>query len=184
MSKYSLLYIFPVEIFHEIFSYLSAIDIFNGFFNINSYLNSILLSYHQYDVNFQLCLKTHFDLVCSRIQPYQIISLTLSDSNDTPGQFGLFFSQFNIKQFIRLRSLTLIEIEKNSLFQLIISLSTIHPKEYNLTSLSIINCFYSYLWQFPDAVFIQLLFYRLKRLVISNACYIPDNTNQLIHLRH
>lgn len=54
-------------------------------------------------------------IFCSYIQPEQIISLTLSDGNDTPGLSMLFLSHFRLEQFTRLRSLTLIDIEYNSL---------------------------------------------------------------------
>ncbi|CAF1420210.1 unnamed protein product, partial [Didymodactylos carnosus] len=56
-----------------------------------------------------------YNLICRNIQPEQVISLTICDDNDTPGQSQLFFSHFRIEQFTRLHSLTLIRIELQSL---------------------------------------------------------------------
>jgi hypothetical protein len=43
--------------------------------------------------------------------PNQVISLTLSDDEDTPGQSELFFSHFRITDFSRIRMFKLINIE-------------------------------------------------------------------------
>jgi len=45
------------------------------------------------------------------MKPEQVISLILSDKIDTPNQTELFRSRFSMKQFTRLRSLKLIEID-------------------------------------------------------------------------
>jgi hypothetical protein len=55
--------------------------------------------------------KSHFDLICRYIRPEQVISLILSDNNDTPNQSQLFRSFFSIEQFIRLRTLKFIELD-------------------------------------------------------------------------
>jgi hypothetical protein len=52
------------------------------------------------------------------IRPENIISLILSDHDTTPGQIPLFMSLFNIDQFVHLRSLTLVQIEKAQLNRL------------------------------------------------------------------
>ncbi|CAF5089075.1 unnamed protein product, partial [Rotaria sp. Silwood1] len=64
--------------------------------------------------NFELSARYNFDLICRNIRPEQVISLILCDSDDTSGESELFFSYFQIEQFIRLQSLTLIEIEFKS----------------------------------------------------------------------
>ena len=109
-----LLDLFPVELLRMIFEYLWAHDIFYSFFNISDYIDSILLSYDQYALNFQSILKNQFDVVCQHVQPDQVISLTLSDSDDTPGQSQLFMSFFSLNQFTRLRTLKLVEIDDES----------------------------------------------------------------------
>ncbi|CAF0839344.1 unnamed protein product [Adineta steineri] len=181
MLKRTVSNILSIEIWHEIFTYLSAVDIFNAFTNINSYFNSILSNYNQYNINFQSCLKTHFDLICGHIQPNQILSLTLSNSNDTPGQFELFIAKFNIKSLTCLHSLTLIEIDPTCLIPLIISLNEIQNQ---ITSFSIINCFDSYNLNSTELAIMQLFFRQLEKLVISNARYMTRNNDQLGNLRH
>jgi hypothetical protein len=64
-----------------------------------------------------------FNFVCRRIRPEQVISLILSDDNDTPGQTELFFSRFRLEEFIHLRSLTLIKIEFESFEAIFVNLN-------------------------------------------------------------
>ncbi len=109
-----LLDFFPVELLHIIFDHLWGHEIFYSFVNISDYVDRILLSYDHYSLNFQSILKKHFDIVCHHVQPHQVISLTLSDSDDTPGQSQLFLSFFSINKFTRLRALKLVEIDDKS----------------------------------------------------------------------
>lgn len=104
----------PIEIFYTIFQHLWAHEIVYSFVNISTYLNSILLNYQDYLVNFESIRKSHFDLVCRYIRPEQMLSLILSDKSDeTPNQSKFFCSLFFIQQFHRLRSLKLIELDDN-----------------------------------------------------------------------
>ena len=102
---------FPSEIFHLIFQYLWAHEILYSFGNISSYIDNILSNYQNYRINFESIRKSHFDLVCRQMRPEQVVSLILSDKSETPNLSELFWSLFSIKQFRRLRSLKLIEIE-------------------------------------------------------------------------
>ncbi|CAF1274023.1 unnamed protein product [Adineta steineri] len=104
----------PTEVLHNIFVYLWADDILYSFYNISTSVNNIISSYKYYHVNFQSILKRDFDHICRCIRPDQIISLILSDTNDTPHQSHLYLSLFPINQFIHLRALTLIDIDNNS----------------------------------------------------------------------
>jgi hypothetical protein len=70
--------------------------------------------YIDYQLNFKSISISGFRQICRNVRPEQVVSLTLSDANNTSGQSELFFSHFRIEQFIRLRSRTLIEIEFNS----------------------------------------------------------------------
>jgi len=105
-----LLDVFPVELIHHLLNYFSAYEIFYTFTNVSSYIDNVLLVYSNYCVNFKSVTKKEFEFVCQRIIPDQVISLTLSDNELTPGQVELFLSRFQINQFIRLRSLTLIDV--------------------------------------------------------------------------
>jgi hypothetical protein len=111
INKFDLL---PKEIIYTIFDFLWCHEILYTFFHISHYIDDILLSYHNYHVNFKLILKRNFDLVCYHIKPNQIKSLVLSDSNQTPGQSNIFLSNFPIEQFVSLRAISLFEIENDS----------------------------------------------------------------------
>lgn len=107
---YCLLDTLPVELVHHLLKYFSAYEIFNTFSNVSSYIDNVLLTYSNYCVNFKSVAKKEFDFVCQRIIPDQVIQLTLSDDECTPGQVELFLSRFQINQFTNLRSLTLVEV--------------------------------------------------------------------------
>lgn len=128
MSRYCCLDFLPVELLHNLFSYFLAHEILFSFSDISDYVTAVLLDYPSYRWNFQAIKKLDFDQVCHRIRPDQVISLILSDDNDTPGLSEIFLSRFNIEQFVRLRSLRLIEIEVESL-------KSIFPHLYQLTQL-------------------------------------------------
>lgn len=105
----------PVELIHSVFNYFSTPELLDTFYNVNDYVNASLQSYSSYQLNFQAISKYRFDLICHHVRPEQVISLILSDEDNTSGLSNLFFSRFPIEQFIRLRSLTLLHIECNSL---------------------------------------------------------------------
>lgn len=100
----------PAELFHQLFGYFSAHEILHSFARLTSYIDSILVSYPHYRVNFKTISKSHFDLVCQQIKPDQVITLTLSSDEDTPGLIDEFLSRFQIRQFTRLQALKMIEI--------------------------------------------------------------------------
>ncbi|CAF5046110.1 unnamed protein product, partial [Rotaria sp. Silwood1] len=77
-----------------IFDYLSTVDIYRGFIKINSYIDSVVSNYKNYQLNFRSILKKEFDLICRYMNPHGIVSLILSDNIDTPGQSNLFLSLF------------------------------------------------------------------------------------------
>ena len=101
----------PVEILHNLFDYFVAHEILFTFTDVSDYVNGSLRAYSAYKFIFKSIRKADFDLVCRCIQPKQVVSLTLCDDADTPGQSQLFFSRFHIEQFVQLRSLRLIELE-------------------------------------------------------------------------
>lgn len=104
----------PVEILHTIFCYLWTNEILYSFLNINDYLDSVILSSDDRFINLNSILRPLFDLTCRHLRPHQVVSLVLSDSNDTPNQSKLFLSRFPINQFTHLRALTLIEIDDDN----------------------------------------------------------------------
>ncbi len=119
MKRYSFFDQLPVELFHILFEYFWAHEILFTFFGINNHTNFILVSYPAYRLNLKLIQKSYFDIICRHIRPEQVISLVLSDKNDTPGQSELFLSHFQIEQFTHLQSLILIDIECKSLYSIL-----------------------------------------------------------------
>ncbi|CAF1581167.1 unnamed protein product [Adineta ricciae] len=122
-DQHSLLDRLPTEIFHLIFDYLWAHEIFFSFANLNDRTTSVLLSYSKYRINFQSIQKFDFDRLRRSIQFEQVISLILSDQNESPYQFEQFLSYFQIGRLTSLRSLSLINIKYASLYQILSSLS-------------------------------------------------------------
>ena len=104
----------PTEIIYMIFDYLSPHHILHAFLNINSLFNGMLSNYHNYKLNFKSISRAQFDLVYHHINPNQVVSLTLSDLEDTPDLSALFFRSFRLADFNRLRMLKLIIIENES----------------------------------------------------------------------
>ena len=101
---------FPVELIHHLLDYFHAHEIFYTFTSVSPYIDSILLAYSCYRVNFKSVTRQEFNFACQRIIPNRVISLTLCDGENTSGQVEVFLSRFQINQFTNLRSLTLIEV--------------------------------------------------------------------------
>jgi hypothetical protein len=115
MQKICFFDLLPVELLYDVFKYFLAHDILFSFTNVSNHVDAVLLAYSSYRLNFKSIDKANFDLICSQIRPDQVLSLTLSDDDDTSGQSELFLSHFRIEQFIHLQSLTLFKIEINAL---------------------------------------------------------------------
>ncbi|UJR12198.1 hypothetical protein I4U23_016375 [Adineta vaga] len=112
----------PAELFHVLFEYFWAHEILHLFSNLNNRIDLILKFYSTYRINFQSIRKSDFDLICEQIPPEQIISLILSDQNDTIGQSKLFLSYFQIEKLINLRYLSLIRIKHEPLHRILSNL--------------------------------------------------------------
>ncbi|CAF1367430.1 unnamed protein product [Rotaria sp. Silwood1] len=126
MYHHSFFDLLPAELLHILFNYFSGHEILISFYGLSDYMNAILQSYSAYKLNFKSISRYNFDLICRNIRPEQVISLILCDSDDTSGESELFFSYFQIEQFIRLQSLTLIKIEFKSLDFIFYNLSKLN----------------------------------------------------------
>ncbi|CAF1208316.1 unnamed protein product [Adineta ricciae] len=113
----------PTELFYDVLKYFWAHEALHSFSNLNDRIDAILKSYPTYRINCRSIRKSAFHHICEWISPEQVISLILSDENDTPSQSKLFLSYFQIEQFINLRSISLIEINYGSLREILPSLS-------------------------------------------------------------
>jgi hypothetical protein len=111
----------PNEILIDCFEYLNAPDIFYAFEQLNHRFYQLIRTI-RLSLNFQDIHKSSFDRFCKKmlIDPtiqQQIYSLQLSNK-DTHGQTHGFLAYFSLNQFIRLQSLTLIDIKENNVEQL------------------------------------------------------------------
>ncbi|CAF4114243.1 unnamed protein product, partial [Rotaria sp. Silwood2] len=132
-------------------------------------------SYNGYVFNFCSILKSQYDITCHHIRPDQVMSLTLSDDDETPNQSKLFFSHFNIEQFINLRAFNMSSINSNTYEQLYNL-----QKLKNLSSLELPRLFQPSYIAF-DSIIRELLS-RLYRLTAYNTYYLLDQS--LPCLRH
>ena len=86
----------PNEILLDLFEYLNGVDIFHGFYGLNSRFNLLLYKQFQiYSFQFDSISKYKFDIICQQHLPLianRVIDLSLSDDDDTPEQINLFVS--------------------------------------------------------------------------------------------
>ncbi len=101
----------PVEVVHKIFGYLDTRTIVRLLRCVCKRLYTIVNTYDRFNFDFNSILKSDFLFICNYIQPKNVISLTLSDDDETPGQIQYFLSLFRVSYFTQLHSLTLIEID-------------------------------------------------------------------------
>ena len=119
----------PVELIYHIFDQLDTLTILTSLYNVSKRLNAMIRTYNQYDLNFKSISRKYFHRICSILHPEQIISLTLSDGNDTVGLVEYFLQKYSLTSFQHLKSLTLRNIDDNE--QMIkIFLSLPHQLEY------------------------------------------------------
>ena len=101
----------PVELILHILTYLDTESILCSFRYVCQRFYRISNVYNRYELNCQALNKWTFYRFCRIIQPENILSLILSDDEQTPGQISVFLSFFSLKQFEHLHSLTLLEID-------------------------------------------------------------------------
>ncbi|CAM2724474.1 unnamed protein product [Rotaria socialis] len=127
----------PVEIVHRIFDYLPTETIVSSIRYVCKRFYSIISGYNNYEVDFRYMARSDLCSMARIIDPKNIISVTLSDEIQTPGQIRLFLTHFQIDQFIRLRSLTLVKVNCKDIDQF-----QKHIIKCQLTTLSITLCDY------------------------------------------
>jgi len=122
--------LFPNELLYELFEYLTTYNILYAFKGLNKRIDKVLGRYAKYDLNFKSWPKSKFDFICQSIRPEQVRSLILSDGNDTCRQIHLFLGLFYIRQFINLKSLTLIEITEQDLNKVVTKFNLLSKLSY------------------------------------------------------
>ncbi len=124
----------PVELVHYLFEYLDITTILFSFRYVCKRFHTIVNSFDQYKLDMRMISKYNFDRLCQIISPEKIHSIILTNDMNTPYQIRIFLSRFSFDQFSRLQSLTLIKIEENNLFSILM-----HISKCSLQSLTI-NC--------------------------------------------
>lgn len=129
----------PVELLYHIFNFIETNTILLSLRYVSKRFYVISNVYNQYKLNLSSCRKHHFYHLCHIINPLNIISLTLSDDDRTPGQIGVFLSYFNFQQFHCLRSLTLLAIDDSNLNVILKDLSSLSLISLTIKSRSILT---------------------------------------------
>ena len=132
----------PNELLLDIFRFLNIFQLVDAFCNLNIRFNQLLFSYYQaYHLSFQFLSKHDCTRMCQDYLPmiiHRIISLYLSNEEETPYLTELFFSHdFKLNQFKQLQSLSLCYIYSFDLLNEILLQCHDLP---NLIHLKIIKC--------------------------------------------
>lgn len=130
---------FPVEIIYKILDKLDICTIFRSLNHVCKRFDKILSSYDQYHLNLKLISLKTLNIICSRIRPEQITELTLSDDETRPGLIELFLSKYSIHTLVRLRSLTLTQINNEEIINQILLPIADHTSFLDFSSIKIIN---------------------------------------------
>lgn len=95
----------PNKTILDLFEYFPFIDLFRAFFNLNSRFNQLLLlRFRKFHLDLPDLSKTTFHHISQNYIPLiidRIVSLHLSNDDNTPQQIELFLSQqFQLRQFV------------------------------------------------------------------------------------
>ena len=174
----SQLEILPNEIIINIFEYLNAPDLFNGFDGLN-YRFQRLITNIPLNLNCQHITKTIFDQFCQTMLTnseikYQIISLTLSNEENTCLEINAFLSLFSLNEFPNLRSLTLIRIKEDEMERI----ASMLPSLFNLTY------FHYDIWDVEDTFLAPLLLTNIRKFHAEYSNIRSICTHQQIYITH
>ncbi len=102
----------PVELLHRIFDNLDAKTLLISLQYVCKRLHLVTNNYNRFILDFKSICKQTFHQLSHGTDPENVISLILSDENQTCGQIELFLSLYRIENYTRLQSITLISIEE------------------------------------------------------------------------
>ena len=114
------------ELLVELFEYFDGIHLFCGFSALNSRFDNLLLNnFPIYYFNFQSVLRKNFRIYCQKylsLISNQVISLRLTDEDKELQQTYIFYDNyFPLRQFTRLKSLTLCHVRSTEILNKILS---------------------------------------------------------------
>ncbi|CAF1992297.1 unnamed protein product [Rotaria magnacalcarata] len=104
------------ELLFDVFEYLSCVDLFHAFNELNCRFNSLLIEYfrHQTYFDFRFIFKEDLSMIRRRYLPLfinEIKSICLSDDDQTPHEIDIFISRlYPLHRFQNLQSISLFNI--------------------------------------------------------------------------
>jgi hypothetical protein len=153
----------PNEIILDLFEYIPLIDLFYAFSDPNARFNQLFfVQFQKYHLDLRLLSKTKCNHICQNLIPMildQIISLHLSNEDETPQQIELFLSySYQLRQFTRLQSISLASIRSQQVLDQILAECfhlpcLTHLAIYHtliLMSIDDAKRFYNYIWSLPN----------------------------------
>lgn len=114
------------ELLLDFFEYFNAVQLLRAFYGLNSRFDKLLSVYFRaYHLDFRSVSKRDFDLMCRQYLPSmvdRVISLDLSDDDETPNLPNLFLSYgFILGQFTHLRSILLDNLSRQDMENIILN---------------------------------------------------------------
>ena len=154
------------ELLLDMFEHLPAVQLLRAFFGLNTRLDNLIFTHFRtYRLDFRESSKQDFDIVCRLNLPLitnKIVSLGLSDDDETPQQIHLFRSEgWHLQQFQSLRSLSLDHIRSGEMISEIL-LECPNVTHLNLTACYFgrkqddILCFVNSIWGLPKLIYCHL----------------------------
>jgi hypothetical protein len=184
----------PNEIILDLFEYLSLFHLFHAFFGLNSRFNDLLCQQFQtFYLDFRLLSKTNFNYVCQNYVPSvidRIISLQLSNDDDTPQQIELFLSRddYQLRQFTHLQSISFSHFRSRELFDQIMTECSYLPSLANLSfnhghivmKESETQRFYNHIWSLSKVKYCCLNINFAKKNYFPNPTIVSNSIHYLI----
>ncbi len=169
MARYMKFEFLANELLLDIFEYLPSVHLLRSFYNLNLRFNNLLfVHFRSFSLDFRSVSQYDFNLICREYLPSitdHIISLCLSNNDDTPQQIELFLEHnLNIRQFYSLKSLSLYELCSNEIMNKIMFEWKYLP---NLTHLTLAGCYLRFnqintqqlidnIWSLPKLIYCYL----------------------------
>ena len=114
----------PNEILLDLFDYLDDIDLFRGFYGLNSRFDYLIHDQGRaYRLKFRSVSRCTFDMICQEhlsLIADRVFALCLADGKEAPEQINRFCSYLpSFSPLIQLRSLTIVNVRsRDTMFQI------------------------------------------------------------------
>ncbi|CAF3388368.1 unnamed protein product [Rotaria sp. Silwood2] len=136
---------FSSELLLYLFEFITPLDLFRTFYNLNSHFNDLILIYFQnYRFDFRSLSRQELQIICQNYIPLifdKVVYLHLFDNDGTPGHATDFLNyNISLDQFTRLKALTLSSMEWHSKIDEFFSFGI--QKLHHLTYLKLDDCYF------------------------------------------